>query len=156
MNYSMSGFSVLHSLPEFAQFALVHWVGDAIQPSHPLCPLLLLPSVFLSVRVFSNESALCIRWPKYWSFYLSISPSHENSGLISFRMDCFDLLAVQETLKSLLQHHTLNASIFGAQPSLQSNSHICTWVLKKSWLWLNGLLFVKWYLCFLIDCLGRS
>ena len=77
-----------------------------------LChPLLLLPSIFPSIRVFSNESALCIRWPKYWHFSVSISPSNEYSGLISFRMDWLDLLAVQETLKSLLQHHSSKASI---------------------------------------------
>ena len=74
-------------------------------------PLLLLPSVFPSIRVFSNESTLCIRWPKYWSFSFSISPSNEHSGLISFRMDSLDLLAVQGTLKSLLQHHSSKASI---------------------------------------------
>ena len=77
-----------------------------------LChPLLLLPSIFPSIRVFSNESALCIRWPKYWSFSFSISPSNEHPGLISFRMDWMDLLAVQGTLKSLLQHHSSKASI---------------------------------------------
>ena len=74
------------------------------------CPLLLLPSIFPSIRVFSNESVLCIRWPKYWSFSLSISPSNEYSGLISFRMDWLDLFAVQGTLKSLLQHHSSEAS----------------------------------------------
>ena len=77
-----------------------------------LChPLLLLPLIFPSIRVFSNESVLCIRWPKYWSFSFNISPSNEYSGLISFRMDWFDLLAVQGTLKSLLQHHSSKASI---------------------------------------------
>ena len=75
------------------------------------CPLLLLPSIFPSIRVFSNESALCIRWPKYWSFSFNISPSNEHPGLISFRIDWLDLLAVQETLKSLLQHHSSKASI---------------------------------------------
>ena len=75
------------------------------------CPLLLLPSIFPSIRVFSNESALCIRWPKYWSFSFNISPSNEHSGLLSFRMDWFDLLAVQETLKSFLQHHNSKTSI---------------------------------------------
>ena len=74
-------------------------------------PLLLLPSIFLSIRVFSNESVLCIRWPKYWSFSFNISPSNEHPGLISFRMDWLDLLAVQRTLKSLLQHHSSKASI---------------------------------------------
>ena len=87
---------------------------ELVMPSsHPiLCrPLLLLPSIFPSIRVFSNESALRIRWPKYWSFSFSISPSNEYSGWISFRIDWFDFLAIQETLKSLLQHHSLNASV---------------------------------------------
>ena len=110
MDCSTPGFPNLHYLPEFAQ-TYVHWVGDAIQPSHPLFPLLLLPSVFPSIRVFSNELALCIRWPKYGSLSFSISPSNEYPGLISFRMDWLDLLAVQGTLKSLLQHHSSKASI---------------------------------------------
>ena len=88
---------------------------ELVMPSNYLilyCPLLLLPSLFPSITVFSNESVLCIRWPKYWSFSFSISPSKEYSGLISFRMDWLDLLAVQGTLKSLLQHHSSKASIF--------------------------------------------
>jgi len=108
MGCSMSGFPILHYLPEFAQ-TLVHWV---MMPSNHLilcCPLLLLPSVFPSIMVFSSESALRIKWPKCWS--ISISPSSECSGLISFSVDWFDLLAVQGTLKSLLQHHSLNALI---------------------------------------------
>ena len=95
-----AGFPVLHHPPEPAQ-THVHWVNDTTQASHPLllcCPLLLLPSIFPSIRVFSTESALCIRWPKYWSFSLSISPSNEYSAFISFRIDWFDLLAVQGTL----------------------------------------------------------
>ena len=87
---------------------------ESVMPSNHLIlcyPLLLLPSIFPSVRVFSNESALHIRWPKYWSFSFNISPSNEYSGLISFRMDCLVLLAVQGTLKSLLQHHSSKASI---------------------------------------------
>ena len=86
---------------------------DSVMPSKHLilCLLLLLPSIFPSTRIFSNESALCIRWPKYWSFSFRISPSNEYSGLISFRMDWLDLLAVQGTLKSLLQHHSSKASI---------------------------------------------
>ena len=87
---------------------------ELVMPSSRLilcCPLLLLPPIPLSIRVFSNESALCIRWPKYWSFSFNISPSNEHSGLISFRMDWLDLLAVQGTLKSLLQHHSLKASV---------------------------------------------
>ena len=97
------GFPVLHHLPEFAQ-TYVHWVGDAIQLSHLSRPLLLLPSIFPSIRVFPTESALRLRWLKYWSFSVSVSPSNEYSGLISFGIDCFDLLAVQGTVKSLLQH----------------------------------------------------
>ena len=89
----------------------VHWVSDAIQPSHPLSSPFLLPSILPSIRVLSNELALCIRWPKYWSFSFSISPPNKYSGLISFRIDWFDLLIVQETLKSLLQHHSSKSSI---------------------------------------------
>ena len=88
---------------------------ESVMPSNHLVlcrPLLLLPSIFPSIRVFSKESTLCIRWPKYWSFSFSISPSNEYSGLISFRIDLLDLLAVQGTLKSLFQHHSLKASIF--------------------------------------------
>ena len=92
-----------------------------------LCyPLLLLPSIFPSIRIFSNQSVIHIRWPKYWSFSFSISPSNEYLGLIFFRMDCFDLLAVQGTLKSLVQHHSSKHQFSGAQPSLWSNSHIHT------------------------------
>ena len=110
MDCSTPGFSVHHQLLEPTQ-THVHRVSDAIQPSHPLCPLFLLPSIFPSIRAFSNESVLHIRWPKYWSFSFSMSPSNEYSGLISFRMDWLDLLAVQGTLKSLLQHHSSKASI---------------------------------------------
>ena len=102
---------------------------ESVMPSNHLIlchPLLLLPSIFPSVRVFSNESVLCIKWPKDWSFRFSISPSSEYSGLIPFRIDWFDLLAVQGTLKSLLQYHRSKASILQAQPSSQSNSHIHT------------------------------
>ena len=125
MECGMPGLLVHHQLPEFTQ-THVHWVGDAIQPCHPLSspspplllpfsspspPLLLLPSIFPSIRFFSNESVLCMRWPKYWSFSFSISPSNEYSGLISFRMDWLDLLAVQGTLKRVLQHHSSKASV---------------------------------------------
>ena len=110
MDCSTPGFCVNHKLLEPTQMH-IHCVSDAIQPSHPLLspspPLSILPSI----RVFSNELVLHIRWPKYWSFSFSISPSNEYSGLISFRTDWFDLLAVQGTLKSLLQHHILKASI---------------------------------------------
>ena len=110
MDCSTPGFLVLHYLPEFAQ-THVHWAGDAIQPSHPLSPLLLLPSIFPSIRVFSSELVPCIRWPKYWRFSFSISPFNEYSGLISFRIDWLDLLAVQGTLKSLLQYYSSKTSI---------------------------------------------
>ena len=111
MNCSMPGFSVHHQLLEFAQTHHVHWVNDAIQPSHPL----LSPS-HPAFNLSQHQGlfqwvSLCIRWPKYWSFSFSISPSNEYSGLISFRMDWFDLLAGQGTLKSLLQHHSSKASI---------------------------------------------
>ena len=109
MDCSTPGFPVLHCLLDFVQ-THVYWVNYVNQPSHPLCPLLLLPSIFPSIRVFSTESALCIKWPKYWSFSFSISPSNEYSGLISFRIDWFDL-AAQGILKSLLQHHSLKESI---------------------------------------------
>ena len=107
---TMPGFLVLHYLLEFAQ-THGHWVTDATQPSHPLLPPS-SPALSLSQHwVFSNKSALCIRWPKYQSFSFSISPSKEYSGFISFRMDWLDLLVVQGTLKSLLQHHSLKTSI---------------------------------------------
>ena len=100
------GLPIHHQLPEFTQ-THVHWVDDAIQPSHPLSShFQSFPASYSVGSVFSNESALCIRWPKYWSFSFSITPSNEHSGLISFRMDWLDLLVVQGTLKSLLQHHT--------------------------------------------------
>ena len=104
---SPPGLPVHHQLLELIQ-THVHWASDAIQPRHPL---LLLPSILLSIRVFSNESALRIRWPKCWSFSFSISPSHEYSGLISFKIDWLDLLAAQGILKSLLQHHSSKAPI---------------------------------------------
>ena len=110
MNCSTSGLPVHHQFPEFTQ-THVHRVSDAIQPSHPLRPLLLLPPIPPTIRVFSNESALHMRWPKYWSLSFSIIPSKEHPGLISFRMYWLDLLAVQGTLKSLLQHHSSKASI---------------------------------------------
>ena len=110
MGCSMPGFPVHHQLPGPTQ-THVHHVSDAIQASHRLLSLLLPPPIFLSIRVFPNELVLHIRWLKYWSFSFSISPSNEYSGLISFRMEWLDLLAVQGTLKSLLQHHSSKASI---------------------------------------------
>ena len=110
MDCSMPGFPVLHQLLELAQTQVL-WVNDAIQSPHPLSSPPLPASIFPSVRVFSNNSALGISWPKYWSFSFNISPSNEYSELISLRIDWVDLLVVQGTLKSLLQHHHLKASI---------------------------------------------
>ena len=112
---STPGFHIRHQLPEPTQ-THVHQVSDAIQPSHPLSSLFLLSSIFPSIRVFSKESVLHIRWPKCWSFSFSISPFYEYSELISFRIDWFDLLAVQGTLKSLFQHHSSKASILWCSP----------------------------------------
>ena len=109
MDYNKPGFPVHHQLMDLAQVH-VHWVADAIQPSH----LLLSPSppsVFISIWIFSNESVLCIGWPKYWSFSFSISPFNEYSGLICFRIGWLELLAVQGTLNNLLQHHSSKTSI---------------------------------------------
>ena len=110
MNCSMPGLPVHHQFLEFTQ-THVHRVGDAILHLTLCRPLFVLPPIPSSIRVFSNESTLCMRWPKYWSFSFSISPSNEHPRLISFRMDRLDLLAVQGTLKSLLQHHSSKASI---------------------------------------------
>ena len=124
-------------------------------------PLLLLPSILPIIRVFSKESALCIRWPKYWSFSFSISPSSEYSGLISFRFDLFDLPVAQGTLKSFLQHHSSvqfaqssptlcdpsttvqKHQFFATQLSLWPNSHIHTWLLVKPYLLLDGPLSAR-------------
>ena len=110
MDCNTPGLPVHHQLPEFTQ-THVHWVGDAIQLSHLCHPLLLLTSIIPRIRVFSKESVLCIRWPRYWRFNFNISPSNEHPGLISFRMDWLDLLTVQGTLKSLLQNPCSEASI---------------------------------------------
>ena len=110
MNRSMTGLPVNHQLPDFTQ-THVHRVGDDLQTSHLLCPLLLLPPIPPSIRVFSSESTLRMRWPKDWSFSFSVNPSKEIPGLISFRMDWLDLLAVQVTPKSLLQNCSSKTSI---------------------------------------------
>jgi len=146
MDYSTPGFSVLYYCPEFAQ-TYVHWVCDAIQHIQTwgvailatphlifyhliLCQPLLQPSIFPSIRVFSNGLALHIRWPKYWSFSFSLSRSNEYSGLISFRIDWFNFFAVQRTLKGLLQHHNAKASIL--QHSMWCKSQfICDYWEKK-------------------------
>ena len=108
---------------------------ESVMPSNHLilcCPLLLLPSTFPSIRVLSNESVLCIRWPNYWSFSFSISPSNEYSGLISFRMDWFDHLAVQGTIKSLLQHFSSKASNFWCSAFFIVKLSHPTWLLEKT------------------------
>ena len=110
MNHSMPGLPVHHQPPELTQ-THVHRVSDAIQPSHPLSSPSSPAFNLSSIRVFSNESALCIRWPKYWSFSFNISPTNEHPGLISFGMDWLDLLAVLGNLKSLPQHHSSKAPI---------------------------------------------
>ena len=126
MNRSTPGFPVHHQLPEFTQ-THIHWVSDAI-----LCyPLLLLPPIPPSIRVFSNESTLRMRWPKYWSFSFTISPSKEIPGLISFRMDWLDLLAVKGLSRVFSNTTVQKHQFFGAQPSSQSNSHIPTWPQEK-------------------------
>ena len=155
MDCSISGLPVHHQLPAFIQ-TRVYWVGDAIQLSHPLSSPSPPASIFPSIRVFSNELALCIRWPKYWSFSFNISPSSEHLGLISFRMDWLDLLAVQGTLKSLLQHHSSKASIL---------LHSAFFIVQLSHPYMTTgktMALTRWTfvgkecLCFLICCLGWS
>ena len=150
MNRSTPGLPVHHQLPEFTQ-THVHWVGDAIQPSHPLSspsPPAPNPSQH---GVFSNESTLHMRWPKYWSFHLSISPSNEHPGLISFRMDWLDLLAVQGTLKSLLQYHSSKASIL-------RRSAFFIVQLSHPYMTTGKTIALtrRTFLCFLISYLGWS
>ena len=173
MGCSTPGFPVLHCLPEFTQ-THVHWAGDAIQTFHPPSPPSLLPSIFPSIRVFSNELFLRIRWPKYYSFSFTISPSNEYSGLISFRIEWFDLFAMQGMLKSLLQHHNLKASILQCsaffmfqllQPYMTSLRNIaltiCTFVGKVMSLLFNMLSrfvigFLPRSMCLLISWLQSS
>ena len=157
MDCSTPGFPVLHYLLEFAQ-THVHWVDDAIPPSHPLSPP--SPPAFnlSSIRDFPYELAFCIRWPKYWSLSLSfsISPSNECSVLISFKIDWFDLLAVQGTFKSLLQHCSLKASILQCSAFFMVQLSHLYMTSGKTMLWLYGPLSTKWCLCFLIRCIGLS
>ena len=125
MNCSMPGFPVLHYLLEFLKIMSIELV---MQSNHPiLChPLLLLPSILPSIRIYPKELALCITWPKYWNFSFSISPSNEYSGLIYFKIDWFDFFAVQETPKRLLQHQNLKASFLWCHAFVMVHSHICT------------------------------
>ena len=154
MDCSMPNFPVFHCLLEFAQNP-VHWV-NAIQPSHPLFPLL-QPSIFPSIRVFSNELTLHIRWSKCWSFSFSISSSSEYSGLLSFRMDWLDLLAVEGILKSLLQHHSSKASILQCSAFFMVQlSHPYMTTGKTIALTIYRPLLAKICFCFLICCLGLS
>ena len=132
---------------------LSQWCHPTISPC---CPLLLLPSVFPSIRVFPNESALHIRWPKYWSFSFSISPSNKYSGLISFRIDWFDLCAVQWTLKSLLQLHNSKASILQCSAFFMDQLLYPCMISGKTIALTIGSLSAKWCLCFLICYLGLS
>ena len=153
MNCGMPGFPVHHQLLEFT-LTHVHWVGDDIQPSHPLLSILLLPSIFPSIRVFSNESGLGIRWPKYWSFSFNIIPSSEHPRLISFRMDWLDLLEVHGTLKSLLQHHSSKASI------LQHSAFFivqlsCPYMTTGKTIALNRRTFVGKVMSLLFNMLSR-
>ena len=156
MDCSTAGFPVHHQLLELTQTMSI----ESVMPSNHLIldhPIL-LPSIFPSIRVFSNESVLCIRWPKYWRFSFSISPSNEYSGLISFRMDWLDLLAAQGTLKSLLQYHSSKASI------LQILQHPAFLIVQLSHPYmttgktiaLTRQTFVGLCLCFWICYLGWS
>ena len=120
--------TISQSLLKFTSFESVMLSNHLIL----CCTVLFLPSNFPNITAFSNESALSIRWLKYWSFSLGNRPTNEYSGLISFSIDWFDLLEVQRTLKNLLQHHNLKASILGSQPSLRSTSHIRVWLLNKT------------------------
>ena len=152
---STPGFPVLHHFQKFAQLMST----ESVMPSNYLilcCPLLLPPSIFPSIRVFSNESILCIRWPKYWNFSFSISPSNKHSGLISFRIAQFDFLAVQGTLKSLLQHHSSKASVLQCSAFFMVQLSLPYMTTGKTTALTNGLLLAKSCLCFLICCLGLS
>ena len=129
MECTMPGSPVL-CLPKFAQIR-VHWVGNLSNHLILICPLLLLPSIFPSIRAFSNESSLHIRWPKNWSFSFSISPSEEDSWLISFRIDWFDFLESKEVSRVFFGTTIQKHQFFSTQSSLWSNSHICAWLLEK-------------------------
>ena len=155
MNHRTSGLPVHHQLPEFTQ-THVHGVSDAFHPYHhlsfPSAPAP-NPSQHQGLFQWANSS---YEVAKYQSFSISISPSNEYSGLIFFRIDWFDLLAVQGTLKNFSSTTIWKHQFFGSQPSIWSNSHICTWLLEQPYLWLYGCLLSKWCLCFLICCLDLS
>ena len=152
---SMPGFPVHHQLPELTQTQSI----KSVMPSNHIilcCPLLLLPSIFPSIRVFSKKSVLSVKWPKYWSFSFSINISNEYSGLTSFRIDWLDLLTVQGTLKSLLQHHSSKALILRRSAFfIVQLSH--PYMTTGKTIALTRQTFVgKVTLCFLICCLGWS
>ena len=154
MDCSTPDSSVLHHLVSLHNFLCI----ESVMLSNYLiccCPLLLLPSIFPSIRVFSDEWMSRIRWPKYWSLNFSISLFSEHSGLIPFRIDWFDFFAVQGALKHLLQHHNLKASILWHPAFLMiQRSHLyMTW---KPQLWLDGPMLAEWCLCFWIHCLVLS
>ena len=130
MDCSMPAFPVLHHILELAQ-THANWVGDAIEPSHPLLSPLLLSSIFSRIRVFSNVLAVHIRWPKYWSFSFSISPSNEYSRSISFRVETGLILLSKGLWRVFSNTTVLRHLFFSVQPSLWSNSHIHTWLLEK-------------------------
>ena len=162
MDCSMPDFFLLHYLMEIAE-THVHWVGDVIQPSQSLSSLLLLPLIFPGIRGFSIELAAHIRWPKYWSFNFNISPSNEYSGLISFRIDWFDFLGVQGTLKSLLQYsqfERINSSVLSLlyDPTLKSGMTTGNTIALTIWAFVGkvmSLLFNK-LSTFVIAFLPRS
>ena len=152
MDCSMPGFPVLH----YFQSLLKLMPTESEIPSNHLVlchPLLLLPSIFPSIRVFSNESVLCIRWPKHWNFNFNISTSNEYSGLISFRIDWFDLLTGQGTLKSLLQQTVQRHPIISAQPFLLPTSHICICHWEKTALTIQN--FVSKVMSLFFNMLSR-
>ena len=154
MDCSMLGFPVLQYLLEFAQIYF-HWIGDAIQHLTLCHPLLLLPSIFPGIWVFSNELALRIKWSKYWSFNFSISPSSEYSGLVSLSIDWFDLLAVQRTFKSLRQHLSLKASVLQCSAFFTVQLS-CPCITTGKTIGLTIRTFFSNGLCFVIFCVGLS
>ena len=153
MDCSTPGFSILHYLSELLKFMSI----ESMMLSNHLIlwhPLLLLPLIFPSIRDFSNELAFCVRWPKYWSFSFSISPSNEYSGLISFRIDWFYLLAVQGTLKSLLQHHNSKTSVLWCSAFfLVQLSHL--YMTTGKTIALTGWIFVGKVMSLLFNMLSR-
>ena len=153
MDYNTPGFSVLHHLPELAQIMST----ESVMPSNHLIlchPLLLLPSIFPSIRVFPNESTVCISWPKYWSVSFSISPSNNIQSWVFFRSDWFDLLVFQGTLKSLLQHHNWKASILQCSAFFMVQlSHL--YMSTGKTIALTRRTFVGKVMCLLFNMLSR-